>query len=166
MGEMNWSQMRQDATTVLTGDFPVVIVGSEGGKSQNGKPMIKLKLRVESGPYAGREVRNNMTLSPENPTAVKMFFLNLERLGLGAAYFDANPDAEMVQIAADLLGRRAVVTLESRTWNGVASENVKTWKSALDGGAVELSEFGFAGMEAVELPAAVTTSTAPPDDPF
>lgn len=154
MAGIDFNKLRKESTTVLEGDFPVVIVKAEAGQSSNGKPMIKTQLKIEAGPYAGRIIYNNFTISAESQIALKMLFEALEVLGLGEAYFATNPELE--QISSSLLGRRATVALEARVWNGVPRENVKTWKPA-EGGAAGLGVGmgvvgGLSGMSASALP--------------
>jgi hypothetical protein len=182
MGDINWGQLHDESTTVLTGDFPVVITKAEAKQSQGGKPQFKLQLAIESGPYSGRKLPTSITISAESSGAMKMFFLHMAVLGLDKAYFQQNPSME--RIAADLLGRRAVVTLEEREWQGRVSESVKAWKAAAGGAAAlgSLSAMPSLGAGAQPLPAQaeqpavsalptaqplpVATATAMPEDPF
>ena len=167
MGEFSFKQLSKDANTILTGDHEVVIVKTEATKSQNGKQMIKCDLKITSGPFAGRVIKHNFTLSPENTQAMKFFFQHMAALGLDEAYFDADPS--MPQVAGDLLGRQAIATLEPNEWQGVTREQVKSWKPS--GGVVTVAQ-PLAGMVATALPlavatlAAVVTSTEAPEDPF
>lgn len=129
MSELNWADMHKDATTALVGDFPVVIVETESKKTNDGtKDMIKFKAKVESGQYVGRTVFGQFTVSPESPAAMRMLFTHLAALGLDGAYFAQNPTAPVAQIARDLQGRSAIVTLGTRQWQGVDRENIEGWK--------------------------------------
>lgn len=184
-GTINWSDLHDEATTVLTGDFPVVLVKVEAKQSTGGKPQFKIQLAIEAGPNAGKKINSNITVSAENSVAMKIFFSTMTALGLGKDYFKQNP--QMDRIAADLLGRRAIVVLEAREWpqgSGNFSESVKTWKAPLGGGSAPLgglSAMPSLGATAQPLPsqpavsslptaqplaAAVATATAMPEDPF
>lgn len=170
MAEYNWNQMRNDATTVLTGDFNAVFVKTESTQSSNGKPMIKCQLKIEAGPYVGRVIYHNFTVSVESPIAMKMFFLNLDVLGLGKEFFAGNPS--MPDIAAGLLGKRCTITLESRQHQGRDMENIKTFKMPDTGlPSMVATAMPVAVPVAVPVPTPVVTSTAPPvmgddNDPF
>jgi uncharacterized protein DUF669 len=166
VGEFSFKQLSQDANTVLTGDHEVVFVKTEATKSQNGKPMIKCDLKITAGPYAGRVVKHNFTISAENPQAMKFFFSDMKKLGLDEKYFDNDPS--MAQIAGDLLGRTATATLENNPWNGMDREQVKTWKASGGLGGVMPTALGGITATAlpVSVPAAVVTATEAPDDPF
>jgi hypothetical protein len=78
----NWSEMEQEATIVLEGDFPVTVVKTEATKSANGKDMIKTQFKIDSGTYAGRKLFTNFVISPESPGAMRMFFTQLAVFGL------------------------------------------------------------------------------------
>ena len=60
----NWAEMQQEATIVLEGEFPVMVVASDAVKSANGKDMIKAKFKIESGTYACRALFTNFVISP------------------------------------------------------------------------------------------------------
>lgn len=152
MAEYDWHQMRTDAVAVLTGDFTAVFVKTEATQSTNGKPMIKCQIKIEAGQYAGRVVYHNFTISPESPVAMKMFFLHMDVLGLGNTFFAGNPSLQ--DIAAALLGKRTIITLESRQYQGVDRENIKNFKSA-DAGVIP-------GMAAAALPVAVAVAVPVP----
>lgn len=169
MSSINWKDLRKNATTVLEGEFGVLIFKSEAGLSSNGKDMIKIQLKISSGPHAGRTVFHNFVVS-EHPFAQKRFFEDLAVLGLDEAWFDAN-NPSMELIASTLLNKNAVVVLEKNTYNGTEREQVKSWKSSSGGGP----SGGLSGMTAAPLahplasntaPTVAEDTTAPPADPF
>lgn len=165
---VDWESLYDSSTTVLEGDFNVVVTEAVAGLASDGKKkQIKVTVRITDGAFAGRTVKSQFTMSPENPTAMKIFFLNLGALGIDKAYFGQQPRPTMQDIARDILGRRVTVELAKRTWNGIESENIKNWKP-LEGG-----DFGSSFQDlpaAVELPTPVAArrevSTPAPDDPF
>lgn len=128
MSGIDWKKLRADATTILEGDFNIVISDAKPGVSSTKKPMIKCTLVVESGPFAGRKVYHNFTISPESPIAMQMFFRAMTTLGLGEEFFATQPSEEA--IAQGLLGKRATVAIEKREWQGQERENVKSWSAA------------------------------------
>lgn len=139
--ELDWASLHKDATTTLEGDFPVVIVEAEAKKTSSGdKDMIKYKAKIESGPYAGRPVWGNFTISPESPGAMRILFAHWAVLGIDGAWFQANPQAPVQQIAQAIIGRKATVTLGVRQWNGQDREEVQAWKAPQFGGG------GFNGL--------------------
>jgi hypothetical protein len=123
VAELNFKQLRQDSVTVLTGEFPATIVEAEATINSSDNPMIKCKFKIATGPYAGRPIYNNFNITPDSPGALRIFFQQMEALGLGEAFFDHNPQPH--QIAQELVGKAATLTVGSRTWQGVARENVE-----------------------------------------
>jgi hypothetical protein len=142
---INWADLHKDSTTTLEGEFPIVIVEATPKKTNDGsKDMIAVKAKIEAGPYAGRPLWTNMTISPESPGAMRILFSQFAVLGLDAAFFAANPQAPVAQIAQALVGRRAVVEVGKRSWQGTEREEIKAWKPALGGpgGGASLGTLG------------------------
>ena len=159
MADFNFGQMRQDAMTVLEGDFVVRCVHAEATKNSNGDYMIKAKLQIIAGTYAGRNLLNNFNIIPANVPALQMFFSNMAHFGLDAAYFDRLPmgEAGVHQIARDLVGRIVEVNVVKRAWQGVDRENIKSIKPAPAGMG------GVGGTtNATALPTALPTATPLP----
>lgn len=147
--ELDWASLHKDATTTLEGDFPVVIVETEAKKTANGdKDMIKYKAKIESGPYAGRPIWGNFTISPESPGAMRILFAHWAVLGIDGAFFQANPQAPVALIAQAMVGRKATVTLGIRQWNGQDREEVQAWKAPQFGGGGGGALGGLSGIPA------------------
>ena len=127
MADMNFGKMRQDALTVLTGDFVVRCVEVTAVKNSNGDDMLKSKLEIIAGPYAGRRIFNNFNIIPSNQAALAMFFRHMQVFGLDDTYFNKLPNGEagVQAIARDLVGRVVTVTVGTRKFNNVDRENVE-----------------------------------------
>lgn len=166
MSELNWRDMHKDATTTLEGEFPVVIVEAAAAKSSNDKDMIKWKAKIESGPYAGRPLWGNFTISPESPGAMRILFSHLAVFGLDGKFFDAHPNAPVHQIAETLIGRKAVAEVGIRQWNGQDREEVKNWKPVTGpGGNQPLGVLGgFAGGSS-GIPSGLAGASSTPSTP-
>lgn len=169
MSDIDWASLHKLSTTVLTGDFPIAVVKATAGQSQNGKPMIKCQLKVTEGPYAGRTINHNFTITAENPNAMGFFFAAMKKLGADDAFFATGPNLD--QIAAQIINRQALVTLAPNEFNGVTREQVSVWKEALGVGSFVStagSSSPLSGLAASALPVAQTVapSTEPPADPF
>ena len=132
MADMNFGKMRQDAMTVLTGDFVVRCIEATPTKNSNGDDMIKTKLQIIAGPYTGRNLPNNFNIIPSNTPALQMFFSHMNNFGLDEAYFAKLPNGEtgVHQIARDLVGRVVEVKVGARKWQGVERENIEVIKPA------------------------------------
>lgn len=145
---LNWRNMHKDATTTLEGAFSVIIVEANATKTNDGtKDMIKWKAKVETGPYAGRPLWGNFTISPESPSAMRILFSHLAVLGLDEKFWNAHPEAPVSLIAQSIIGRKAVAEVGVRQWNGTDREEVKAWRPALGGpgGNVPLGVLGGFG---------------------
>lgn len=129
----NWSEMQKEATVVLEGEFSITVVKSDAVKSQNGKDMIKAQFKIDSGTYAGRKLFSNFVISPESPSAMRMFFNQLAVFGLDAAFFASIAGQPPAAIASALDGRKAIAILKKGQWNGQDREEIIGYKPALGG---------------------------------
>lgn len=129
----NWSEMQQEATIVLEGEFPVTVVKAEAAKSANGKDMIKAKFKIDSGTYAGRALFTNFVISPESPGAMRMFFTQLAVFGLDAAFFSSIAGQPPSAIATALDGRKAIAVVGKNVYQGQEREQINAYKPALGG---------------------------------
>ena len=141
--EINWLDLHKDATTVLEGEFPVIVTEAVAGSAAtSGNPMIKAKLRVESGTFAGRTLFHNFNVTPDNPAAMRMFFGQMSVFGIDGTFFARFPRASVDQIAQALLGRKAIAVVGSREWQGALREDIKNWKPAPGGPGASSSGIG------------------------
>ena len=173
MSEINWGALYEDAMTVLEGDFPITVTSAEAGETSTNKPCIRTKLTIESGKYVGRVVNHMFTITADNPQAMGFFFRSMKVLGLSPEFFAAKPSTEMVANALE--GKRAIVTLEAREWQGSSRESVKSWKvqenTSIPGALGGVPDMSGAG-RALDTPASPgvpvipTPTTEAPADPF
>lgn len=107
---------RQDAGLEMfpVGTYDVKVADAE--KPQKGGMGFIVQFEVISGPLAGRKFKNWMTLSDaviENwPGLVAIWFKEMAALGLGDAFFEAEPSDE--QTIATLKGRTATAQVGRR----------------------------------------------------
>jgi hypothetical protein len=170
---INWADLHKDATTVLTGDFPVVITAATATQSSGGKPMIKVTMKIESGTFSGRTLFNNFNVTADNPNAMRIFFGQMSVLGLGTPFWNTGPTME--QVASALVGRRAIVTVGSRQWQGTDREQIENWKPAVGGpggggqgalGGFTPAPAGSSPQPRTEPVLAAQPTSPPPVDPF
>lgn len=163
MSTIAWGKLRKDATTVLEGEFLGVLDNMKAGKSQNGNDYVKGVVKITAGPYAGRSIPVNFTLTEKS---MGLFFQNMADLGLGEEFFNGIDGQGMEPVAAALNGVTAEFTVEKRTWNGQDRENVTKWKRT---GITGLSTSTASAIPAAtSLPAAVPAASeipAPPPAP-
>ncbi|MGB2791297.1 MAG: DUF669 domain-containing protein [Candidatus Moraniibacteriota bacterium] len=133
--QLNWGAL-MDASggafePLPKGTYDATVDTAEATTSTTGKVMFKIKYKVLGGPHNGRTIFNNITLTTDNPNALRMFFLNMKAMGLGPEYFGQNPPKE--HVAASLVGKQCKVTVDHREYQGQMRENVKSLAPA--GGA-------------------------------
>jgi hypothetical protein len=121
----NFNDLLQQAKTASfdalpKGDYDAECVEATATMSSTGKPMIKTKWEVITGPYARRKFFNNFNLTLGNETALAIFFRNMKNLGLTESFFTSIGAAAdpLGPVAAALVGRRGRFTLGIRPWQG------------------------------------------------
>jgi len=111
------------------GDYDVEVAKSEATTSSNGKPMIKVTMKVVAGPYERRSVLNQFVMSQDNPVALSIFFRHMKAFGLTEDWFMAlGSQGSLEPVANALIGRRARLTLGHRDWQGETRNEVKAVK--------------------------------------
>lgn len=167
MAGKNWKDMHTDATTVIEGEFPLVVDSAEATKTQGGKDMIKCKIKVESGVYANRLIYHNFTISEESPAAMRMFFSQMAILGLNDKWWATNAEAPVAHVASTICGRRFIGKVGKKTWMGADREEIQEFKPAIGGNkTAAVSSAGLsrgtvgAAQVATSVPVAVATELA------
>lgn len=118
------------------GDYSVEITETNAVTSSNGKPMIKVKMKVTSGPHANRNIHNQFVLSIDNANALSIFFRQMKAFGLNEDYItNLGTISDLTPLAHALMGRQATVTLGQREWQGEMRNEVKSVKPLAGGPA-------------------------------
>lgn len=131
MVSIDFSKALADAKTVSfepldNGDYDIEVTTCDAVTSGNGKPMLKCKMKVISGPHMNRPIINNFVLSLDNAVAVSIFFRQMKCFGLTDEFFAAlGPAGSLEPVASALVGRRARLTLGQREWAGEMRNEVK-----------------------------------------
>lgn len=150
-------------------DYDVLVESAEYKVAGTGKDMIKVKFRVQGGPYNNRTVYWNAVFSPRdkegkvNEGALRAWFGNMSCFGLKTAFFAANPSME--QIAANMVGKKVIVSLGIRVWQDQEQNDVKRVKPPV-GGAVEVNapSVGLFGVATSLSPSDIPPVTAGDDE--
>lgn len=101
---MTWGELIDQAggdtgkfDPIPAGKYDFVVKKAEAVKTKTLKRSWKIEAHVEGGPYAGRRVWNQITLSPENPNAMSFFWQNMGILGITKDYLKtASPSDDAV----------------------------------------------------------------------
>lgn len=127
--ETTWAALMQDAKKasepIAAGKTRIRVVDSTATTSSTGKLMFTIKAEILEGVDAKRKTTSNLTLSPENGTALAIFFQNMDALGLDDAFFALEPNPD--QIAAAMIGRECDVIIKHSTWQGVTRGQIDRW---------------------------------------
>lgn len=167
MAGINFRQLRQDAMTVLEGEFPAVLSECTAVTNSKGNPMFKCKFKIANGPYANRPVWNNINITPDSQFAMKIFFRHMAALGISDAFLDADPTTE--QIAAKLTGANCIIKLKKGSYQGNEREEVEDIlpafpSSVLPGAGGMLT--GAVALPVALAPAKVVEPDSLPGDPL
>lgn len=99
-----------DFSPLTPGKYAANVTGCTVKDTSTGKKMWNIEFTVAEGPSQGRKAWTNQVLSPENATALSIFFRQMAAMGLDSDYFATEPSPE--DIAAKLIATGAPVTIE------------------------------------------------------
>jgi hypothetical protein len=166
-GAINWGALMEGVKDALQpvpkGPYDVVVAKCEAKTSSTNKSMWAMQLKIIGGPHDGRIIFNNLTLTTDNPQALRMFFMNMSALGLEQSFFASNPTPS--QIANALVGRNARVEIDHRQFQGQMRENVKRLMppgGVFPAGAVPSGGPGVPGVPQMPTPASSPSVPSPP----
>jgi hypothetical protein len=152
----SWEDLLNDAgdaggtfEVMPEGDYDFVVKEAEAKTASTGKSMWVAKCEIVGGPHNGRLVWHNFVLSTDNPTALGIFFRQMNSIGLNAEYFRQNPADH--HVADAMVGRRFRGVLGIKKYQGQDRNEIKQFFPASGAG--------------VGAPPAVTAPPAPPIAP-
>jgi hypothetical protein len=128
--ETTWGALIKDAQKasepITEGKTRIRIIDVQAGQSSTGKLMFTIKSEIiQDGPDIKRKTTTNLTLSPENGTALAIFFQNMEAIGLDSTFFAQEPNPD--QVAAAMIGRECDVIIKHETWQNVKRGKIDRW---------------------------------------
>lgn len=104
-------------------DYDLKIVKSEAKMASTGKLMFAITSEVTTGPYKNRKLWSNIVVSHDNPTALGIFFRQMNALGIDKSFFSSNPSDS--QVADALLNREYRGQVGIKQYNGQDRNEVK-----------------------------------------
>lgn len=132
MASYQWSDLRAQAEKEggSSGGFPVVPAGEYDVKvatatvkpTSTGKEMIKIMFDIQSGPYAGQKLFDQLVVSPGSAKAMSILFRQLDALG-AKSVLDNNGSLE--QVAATIVNATAKVKVVAGEYRGEPKAEVK-----------------------------------------
>jgi len=110
------------------GEYEMVVVKSTAAITQGGKQCFKVVLEAMNGPQQGRQVSEQLTWSPENSVAARIFAQGLKAMGASQEWIKSErPTAD--QIAAHMLGQKILVGLDEDEYLGQPRNRVRFRKN-------------------------------------
>ena len=113
----------QDFTVLPASDYDVKIIKAEAKLASTGKIMFAITCEVTSGPYAKRRLWSNLVVSPANPTALGIFFRQMNAIGIDPKFFTSNPSDD--QVAAALLNKEFRAQVAVKPYQGSDKNEIK-----------------------------------------
>jgi hypothetical protein len=164
MSSLNWSDLIKEAGETQSyeplpdGDYNFTVLEGTAKVTQSGKTMFSLKAQVDDGPHAKRLVWDNLVVSPDNPTALGIFFRKMTAMGLAKEFFDSNPSNAQIEQA--MVGRKFRGQVGSRTYNGNKRNEIKNYYTTANAAATAAPR--TAAAPAPVAPPAPPAAPAPP----
>ena len=178
---LNWADLVKDAgestggfEALPDGVYPLVVTEVKAGLTADGmKTKFVVKSSVQEGAYKGRLLWDNLTISPESPVALGIFFGKMAGLGIPKEYFQRNPTPTNDEIVAVMQGRTFLGTVKGKEWKGEKRNEISRYSqpSADTVAAAPLAAAAPLPPVAPLPPAAPLAAPAPaplatPDAPF
>jgi hypothetical protein len=135
------------------GEYSLVITECTSKLTSTGKNMLSLKAVVDGGPHNNRPVWDNLVISPDNETAMRIFFGKMGALGL-QDYLLQNPGLE--ELASAMLNRRFIGKLGTSEYRGKTRNEITAYKPYLA---------ATAAPAAADIPAVLDAQTFPVASP-
>jgi hypothetical protein len=104
-------------------DYDLKIVKAEAKMASTGKLMFAVTSEVTNGPYKNRKLWSNIVVSHDNPTALGIFFRQMNALGIDKSFFSTNPSDS--QVADALLNREYRGQVAIKNWQGSDRNEIK-----------------------------------------
>ena len=134
MPSINWGDALESADgsdfeLLPRADYNFKVTEASHKVSSTGKDMFEMKCTVVDGPHKGRVLYSNQVVSPDNPTAMGIFFRKMGALGLKADFFRANPENSAIVDA--ILGREFQGQVTVRTYQGNDKNEISNIRPAV-----------------------------------
>jgi hypothetical protein len=174
MSTINWGDLVKEAGETSVGnyeplpdgDYDLKVIDASATTSASGKAMFKITAEVQNGAYAKRRLWDNLVVSPENPSALGIFFTKMAALGVPREFF-VNNNPSNAQIEQSIFGKSFRANVGSRIYQGDKKNEIK--KYYVGQSAVPASSGATpAPVAAAPAPAPAPASpvAAPADAPF
>jgi hypothetical protein len=169
MSTINWGDLVKEAGETSAGnyeplpdgDYDLKVIEASATTSASGKAMFKITTEIQNGAYAKRRVWDNLVVSPENPSALGIFFTKMAALGVPREFF-TNNNPSNAQIEQAIFGKSFRAKIGSRVYQGDKKNEITKYYV---GQSTVASDPAVAPAPAVAAAPAPATAPAPPPAP-
>ena len=168
MSTVNWAQLAKEAgdfSPVPIGKYDAICVKAELKQAQSGNEYWATQWKIQNGPHAGRVLFNNFVLVETNPNALRMFFVNLRKLGITTEHLN-NLGHDKNALTPMFVTRQALLTVEHKPYNGEMREQVAGFDPHPNGPIGSMSNIGGPAPAASAVPANLVPNPAPQAAPI
>lgn len=137
MTSINWGDLVSKAGQVSSsqnyepipdGIYDMMVLEASQTVAASGKTMFKVTHEVQGGPHNKRRVWDNLVVTPDNETALNIFFSKMDAMGLRKEFF--TPSTSNAQIENALIGKRFRAKIGTRKWEGQDRNEVKSYMAS------------------------------------
>lgn len=165
----------RDYEPLPVGEYSLIITECVAKLTSTGKNMLSLKAAVDGGPHNNRLVWDNLVISPDNETAMRIFFGKMGALGL-QDYLLQNPGLQ--EVANAMVNRRFIGKLGTSEYRGKTRNEITAYKpfvaatapqevpAVLDTQTFPVANAASAGAAVPPPPAAPAAAPVPPAPAF
>jgi hypothetical protein len=134
MGSINWGDLVKEAgesaggnyEPLPDGDYDLKVIEATATTSASGKAMFKITTEVQGGAFSKRRVWDNLVVSPENPSALGIFFTKMAALGVPREFF-LNNNPTNAQVEQAIFGKSFRANVGSRVYQGDKKNEIKKY---------------------------------------
>ena len=145
------------------GDYEFKVIEAVATTASTGKLMFKITNEVQGGPHSNRRVWDQWVVSPDNETALNIFFAKGAALGLNKSYWEQRPTPAQVEQA--LVGRSFRGKVALRTYQGKPSNEIKSYYPSTSVAATSPVAAAAPAPAPAPAPAAAAPAPAPAPAP-
>lgn len=168
MSTVNWAQLAKDAgdfSPVPIGKYDSICVKAELKQAQSGNEYWATQWKIQNGPQVGRVLFNNFVLVETNPNALRMFFVNLRKLGITTEHLN-NLGHDKNALTPMFVTRQALLTVEHKPYNGEMREQVASIDPHPSGPIGSMGNIGGPAPAASAVPANFAQNPTPQAAPI
>ncbi len=137
MPEKSWAEIIEDAESgfelIPPSTYEWQIVAANAGETSTGKPRIRTKCNVLSGPNAGKSAWKDLVFEAGNAGLMGIRVQELEALGINPSDYQGTLEQVVEQLAPALVNRTFKAPLTHRQWGGTTRNEIGIFQKLQSG---------------------------------